>query len=87
MRNATGENCYVPNMDVLSKMVTSLFEVQGSFVNVRRERMKIFQNLGPRQPSNFTSGAINLPSVCKIVSTTPYFLFRCPIPVVLDGIQ
>lgn len=83
LRKANGAT--PPSMDVLSKLITRLFDIQPMHVCTRGEKRVLFKNLGPRTTN--ICNTVNIPSVCKIQSLEPNLTFKCPLPVLIDNIQ
>lgn len=83
MRKANGAT--PPSMDVLSKLITRLFDIQPMHVCTGGEKRVLFKNLGPRTTN--ICDTVNIPSVCKIQSLEPNLTFKCPMPVLIDNIQ
>lgn len=83
MRKANGAT--PPSMDVLSKLITRLFDIQPMHVCTGGEKRVLFKNLGPRTTN--ICDIVNIPSVCKIQSLEPNLTFKCPMPVLIDNIQ
>lgn len=83
MRKANGAT--PPSMDVLSKLITRLFDIQPMHVCTGGEKRMLFKKLGPRTTD--ICDTVNIPSVCKIQSLEPNLTFKCPMPVLIDNIQ
>ena len=75
------------SVDVISKMITKLFDCQAQQFYKGRNRNILFRNLGPHQKVESDISTIHLPSASKLLCTRPFLSFKCPIPVVINNAQ
>lgn len=82
---ATGQTAIT--VDVISKMITKLFDCQAQQFYQGGNRNILFRNYGPRQKVESDISTIHLPSVCQLLCTRPFLSFKCPIPVLINNVQ